>query len=309
MALIFFFVFVVLAVAFYAHRIEPRRLEVSRHSVDMRDGDPGEGRVRIVLVSDIHFHDRTRLPGGWIERINELDADLIVLAGDLIDDDSGIESCGGVFARLRARHGVFAVLGNHDHRHYKLDDFLRARRVPITRNDVSRLVDRLRAAGVDVMRNERREFEIDGVRVDLVGFDDAVTGEYDRERTFAGFAPPVDHGMRIFLTHWGGPAHRETSDPRTLGLSGHTHGGQIWIPFFSRAVLSRRLQSGQFRGWFGLPGGGRLYIGRGMGFARLAPFRLNASPEVAVFDVCATRAGDVGGASQPGRAQTAGLHP
>jgi len=274
--------------AVWSFAIERRWWQLTRHSVDHRldPAEPGAA-LRVVLLSDLHFYSGFSMGSALIERINRLRPDLVVVAGDLIDRDSGIEPCALELGRLRARAGVFAVLGNHDHYFYSWRDVLTNNQNPATSNDTAALVRSLRAAGIEVLINQSRRLTVGGVDLTLVGLGDHVSGRLAQVRSGAGASEGAPGGGRIVLSHSGEGAHLLGGGERTLALAGHTHGGQIRIPLVSALILFRRLEARHLHGWQRLAGGGRLYVNRGVGTTRVFPFRFNARPEVAVFDLVA----------------------
>ena len=277
-----------LLAAVWGHFVESRWFQIIRHDVDHR-GDrraPGAA-LRIVLLSDFHYHRGARMGRRLVERINALRPDLVLLAGDLIDTNKGIEPCARELARLRAGHGVFAVLGNHDYHYYSLWDVATNNLSPPTRNDSDRLVRELERAGIEVLINESRELEIAGATVRLVGLDDAISGRLIAESAKVDPAYALIERTTLVLSHSGFPADTLPTDSRTLVMAGHTHGGQIRIPILSRLLLRGRVDSEHLHGWRELPSGGRVYVNRGLGTTHLFPFRFNARPEVAVFELVA----------------------
>lgn len=262
--------------------------------------EAGKVSLRVVLLSDFHYHRRSVLGTGVLRLVEEVDPDLIFLAGDIIEDDGGIDLAAAELGRLRASHGVWAVLGNHDHAFYAPQDILKNNQVPAHANDIARLQRALDGVGIATLMNERVTLQVRGLRVDLVGVGDLVTGACDLKQAFDGFTPPVDHGVRIVLTHVGAAAARGFSDDRTVALAGHTHGGQIWIPWLSERLLQSRVNLDYLSGWRPLPRGGFVYVNRGIGHSHVVPFRFNASPEVAIFDLVGVPA------TQSARARGAG---
>ncbi len=277
-----------LLAAAWSHFVERRWFQLTRHEVDHRaDRSAPSAALRIVLLSDFHYHRGARMGRRLVDRINGLRPDLVLLAGDLIDTNDGIEPCARELAELRAKHGVFAVLGNHDYHNYNLWDVVTNNHHPPTRNDSERLVRELESAGVEVLINESREIDIAGTTVRLSGLGDAVSGRLVSEHATVGHAYAPNDGTTLVLSHSGFPADTIPTDSRTLVMAGHTHGGQIRIPILSKVLLHGRVDHEHLHGWRELPSGARVYVNRGLGTTHTFPFRLNARPEVAVFDLVA----------------------
>lgn len=213
---------------------------------------------RIVQLSDLHvgnFVADFELSRG-LELVARARPDLIVLTGDLIDHDIGHLPRLGRFVRslaAHAAHGVFAVMGNHDH--YA---------------GVAQVRQVLRSAGSQVLDNRHVRIGDGAGSFVLAGLDDVV-GDPDLQRTFAGASPDL---ARVLLSHNPGffPQSFSFSD---LTLSGHTHGGQISL-FINPAELV--LRHGFVRGHY-VKDQSQLYVNRGFGTAG-PPTRIGSAPEV-----------------------------
>jgi len=216
---------------------------------------------RIVQLSDLHvgsFVADYELSRG-LALVQRARPDLVVLTGDLIDHDIGHVQRLGRFVRALgayAPHGVFAVMGNHDH-YTGVDEVQRV----------------LRAAGCQVLGN--RHLRIGdrgntGASFVLAGLDDVV-GNPDLKRAFAGAPPEL---ARVLLSH--NPGYFPTSHSYAdLTLSGHTHGGQITL-FINPAELV--LRHGFVRGHY-TKDESQLYVNRGFGTAG-PPTRIGSPPEI-----------------------------
>lgn len=216
--------------------------------------------LRVAQLSDLHRSELTpdRLLHRAASLANAACPDLIVLTGDFVSrSPADIEPCARIVSGLRARLGVYGILGNHDY------------------VAGAKAVERALAhAGVEMLINR-------GVRLEhdlwLAGLDDSRRGRPDVARTFSGIGPqePI-----LALTH--NPAVAERfSDRACIALSGHTHGGQILLPILTARAV-RRIGAEHYRaGWYTV-GKVQLYVNRGLGRVGL-PLRLFCHPEVSVF--------------------------
>jgi len=216
--------------------------------------------LRIVQISDVHIGPilGREFAARIVERVNALDPDLIAITGDLVDGPvRTLADEVAPFARLRARHGVYFVTGNHDHY-----------------SGADPWVEVVRGLGIRVLRNERVEIERAGDCFDLAGVDDHRGGadgaSEDLARALEGRDPtrPV-----VLLAH--DPSTFRNAAPAgvDLQLSGHTHGGQIW-PFRYLVRLAVPWVAGQYR-----RAESQLYVSRGTGFWG-PPMRLFAPAEI-----------------------------
>lgn len=253
--------FAAFALVEWSKRVEPSWPEVTHVEVKV-----AEAPFRAVLLSDFHAGRASRAD---LERAvalaNDASPDAVFLAGDYIsgyeltsERRAALEGLRG----LRARLGVLAVMGNHDSEPYGDDT---ARRGAVA--------DVLRGFGYRVLANEA----VDLGAFWLVGLEDVQAGLTDTRAAFASVPP----GARVVvLAHdW----HALPEAPMALGLVGHTHGGQVCVPFSSFCAGPRRDRP-FVRGAYAWPFGGRLYVTRGLGLAKV-PARLGCRPEVTVLEL------------------------
>ncbi len=243
-------------------------LEVLPRTIHLVSLPPAFHGFRIVQVSDIHLEEFTE---PWflrlvLHRVNQLQPDLVLLTGDFASMGPlphrvafrAVETCASLLATVTCRQR-FACLGNHDN--------------VIGAGFVTRALER---HGTPVLVNSYVPLERGGQRIWLAGIDDPGTGS-PRLNT----AIPADGGPLILMCH--APDYIDTlvQHPQSwrvgLVLSGHTHGGQVRLPFMRPLVLppmGEKYVEGLFH--FGPT---QLYVNRGIGTTGL-PFRLNCPPEI-----------------------------
>lgn len=206
----------------YGYVFGQRQLSVSAIDVPVRGVHPAAAALRIVHLSDIHIGQNlseTELHR-FVERVNAMDADLICITGDIIDAPHvDYARYLPILGRLSARSGVVAVLGNHDHR-AGADEVMAA----------------LAAwTPIRVLRDEAETVAVGSCRLHIIGLDDrgrdwarGVT----RDARLAELAQRAPAGIPIILL-----VHRPDVFPQAaaagvaLTLSGHTHGGQLAVPW------------------------------------------------------------------------------
>jgi hypothetical protein len=261
----------------YARYCEPFWPEWVRVPLDLpRLGDELRG-YRIIQLSDLHASDI--VPADYLRGQCELVAaqrpDLVVLTGDYISYGAKkwIDVAADCVARLKARDGVLAVLGNHDYhcrRPGMLAVFKQGERI------AGRLCDALAAAGARVLRNERWVLHRGAARLQFVGLDDLWAGEYDGAAAFADVTPDAPC---IALSHNPDTIDDLRRRPCDWILSGHTHGGQVRLPLVGAPLLPvdhRELDAGHFR-----VGRQSIYVNRGLGYIRKV--RFGCRPEITEF--------------------------
>lgn len=237
---------------------------VRQADVQVPDWPVGAPPLRVLLISDTHVAGPDMPPErlrAILRRLNRLNPDLIVLAGDFHSGKatatrhySAAEQT-APFAEARARLGVLAVIGNHDHW---------AGDRPI--------ISGLRAAGVTVLSNQavRRGAVIVG------GVDDMITRHANLRATYAAM-DALGNGPRMLVSH-SPDIVPDLPAPVTAVLAGHTHCGQIALPLIGALTYSSAYGD-RFACGALVDHGQRLFVGAGLGTSIL-PLRYGAPPDV-----------------------------
>ena len=202
--------------------------------------------------------------------VNDLRPDLIVLTGDFVtapfvrnDDEkaaSAAEPCARLLRQMRSRHGLWAVMGNHD-----------------CATDPQRVTRALQAEGIQCLANESSAIERDGVRFWLAGVNDVLSGNANLPKTLHDV--PSDEAT-VLLVHEPDYADVVARLPVDLQLSGHSHGGQVRLPWLGPLYLpdlARKYVWGLYQ-----LGNLTLYTNPGLGTIGL-PVRWNCPPEITLL--------------------------
>jgi len=245
------------------------RLHVNEKTLSLPRLDKRLDGLRIAHLSDLHFtgHIDRDFFDHVIEYANSLEADLVAITGDLVDFEHCFDWIPQTLGKLRSRHGTYAILGNHD---WRLPDpsLLRSRLAESGIVDLGRQVEQItiRDCPITLAGNELPWFPLaDGLEKQLS-------------------TEPAD-SLRVLLSHspdqirW---AQRRRFD---LMLAGHTHGGQIRVPFVGPLVCPSiygvRYSAGMF---YEQPTA--MHVSRGI--SGLHPIRYNCSPEITALVLRAT---------------------
>lgn len=243
---------------------EPFRLTVEHHPIYLNKLPKAFDGFRIVHLSDIHhspFTSREQIVRA-VETANRLKPDMIALTGDYISHDRQYAApCAELLGRLEARHGVYAVLGNHDHW-----------------TDAALITDLFRAEGITVLVNQGMRFELGGEAFWLAGVDDTMVGLEDLSLSLAGAR---ETEMKLLLAHNPIILRRAARARVDLVLSGHTHGGQVTLR--SERGASGKPRRRLLRG-LGRQGETQIYVTRGLGTVVL-PIRYGCPPEVSLLEL------------------------
>lgn len=235
----------------HAFVIEPRWLEVTETRVATRLDRP----LVVAHVSDLHADGIGFLERRVLSALRETRPDVIVLTGDVVTDSPDRDGVREVLRAMHAPLGVWAVLGNWEHWRPSGDE--RAF---------------FRSAGARLLVDESARLRDD---VWLVGMDDAMAGGPQPERAFRDVPPGV---VTIALFH-SPMAFDSTANRFDLAFAGHTHGGQVRLPFVG--AWWRPYGSGDYdQGWY-RRGRARMYVSRGLGTSIL-PVRWMCRPELAI---------------------------
>jgi predicted MPP superfamily phosphohydrolase len=262
----------------YAHSIEPFGVRHRRLALDLPGLHPDLLNLRILHLSDLHVaptvpRDFLR---GQIQRCAALDPDLVFLTGDFVTrgDLTQLAEVGALMRALRARHGVFAVLGNHD---YGVSSS--RRHVPAgngAAHSGERVAAELAESGVTVLRNGCRTVKVGAGQLQVAGVEDYWSGLYDPGQALANVDPTLPC---IVLCHNPDAFVELRQYHCDWVLAGHTHGGQVRIPLLGAPFLPiahREYDAGLFR-----EGAHTLYVNRGLGY--LFQVRFNCRPEFVEF--------------------------
>jgi hypothetical protein len=255
-----------LALSAYGTLVRRRRVRVVKRELRIAVLDRRLDGLCIAHLSDLHIGSLTPKSWGleWARIATRHAPDLVVVTGDLITSGTDyLDDAADVVGALRAQLGVFVSLGNHDHF-----------------GDVLALMSKLTQSGARVLRNEGTVLEHRGARLWLAGVDDTWPRRADLALALAGRPDGMttlllSHDPRIFAQ-----AARNDVD---LILSGHTHAGQIAVPFAVETLNLSRLTTPYSAGLYH-QGRSTLYVNSGLGTTG-PPIRIGAAPEITLLEL------------------------
>lgn len=243
----------------------------------------GPERLTVLHLSDLHFGRHDARKAGFLASLPQ--ADVTVVTGDFLAEPNAVETVVAAVRPARGRLASWFVLGSNDlyvARPVNPFRYFRRRR---TRRRAQRgpwpeLIERLTADGWEHLSNVRRDTAPNGLKVELAGLHDAHIERADL-RVLPRRAP---ERFGLALMHSPDTAPEAAACGYRLILAGHTHGGQVRMPFVGALVtnshLPRRIVSGLVR-----MGDAVVHVSPGLGTGKYAPFRFLCRPEATLLDL------------------------
>lgn len=245
------------------HKIEPNWFEVKQIAITLPNLDRAFAGYKIVQISDLHAGDR--IDRAQLERVvaavNEQQPDLVVITGDHVSriPKQHIELL-DVLSDLHPRDRTLSVLGNHD-----------------VYNDPAPIRAAIKKAGITLLENSVYTIERGTAKLNIAGVGDVFAREDKLAETMAQLPAA---GAAIMLAHEPDFADETAATGRFgLQLSGHSHGGQVRIPFYDGYLpeLAQKYPIGRYQ-----VGKMIQYTNRGIGTIKIY-VRFNCRPEISVF--------------------------
>ncbi|NLU83385.1 metallophosphoesterase [Rhodococcus sp. HNM0569] len=258
--------------------------------------EPGASTLRVLHLSDLHMMPNQRLKQNWLRELDSLDPDLVVNTGDNLSHPKAVPAVVQSMGNLLARPGLF-VFGSNDYFGPRPKNPLK-----YFRKNHKRVLGEslpwgdLRAAFTERgwldVTHVRRELEVAGVRIAAAGVDDPHL-KRDRYDTVAGRPNPLAD-LRLGITHSPEPRvlDRFADDGYDLVLAGHTHGGQLCLPFYGALVTNCDLDRSRVKGPSQWGEHMKLHVSAGVGTSPWAPARFCCRPEATLLTLVASKRKD-----------------
>lgn len=244
----------------YAHWIEPYWIEVTRVQLSSPKLASISRPIRLAHISDLHCDPVERVENKLIATLRQEKPDLIVFTGDTMNRATSLPILKQTLTQMAAIAPTFVVKGNWDVWQYAN-------------------LDLFSGTGVKELNNEAVKFDVAGTSLWLVGLPVDHSPKFDQ--AFANVPPDA---FKVMLYHY--PDEIAEAQKRHVDLycAGHTHGGQIALPFYGALITFSKFDKKYEAGFFH-EGGTWLYVNRGIGCEGTPHFRFFARPEVTMIEL------------------------
>jgi hypothetical protein len=266
----FFIFYIPIRIIYDYNSVSVRKIEYQKENLPRQLEN-----FKVVFISDIqadHYTDERRLTN-YLNKVNSLNPDLILIAGDLITTGPNyIELSAQEVGKLKSKYGIYSCVGDHDNWAY--------------RNDYARSLSEVKSAlnyhGVQMIDNDIKKVNVDSTEIAIT----IITNTYVEtiaENILDSLSSNNNGSFKIFLTHQPQEYLIESAHKNNfnLFLAGHTHGGQITFVFPFIQLTPTMFETNYIRGdfWFDRM---LMIINRGLGMS-LAPLRYNSTPEITLI--------------------------
>jgi predicted MPP superfamily phosphohydrolase len=272
-AVLFSSIFLLLVlIAAYAYFIEPRRLVINENMISVPHWSANLNGFRIVAISDIHggsnYVTEERLRE-LVAKANAQNPDLIVLLGDYVSERfrdhknlrMPVETIAENLKGFEARHGVYAVIGNHDWWY-----------------DEQKVRAEFERAGIKFLENEAVSFDVNGEKVWLLGIEDF----WKNHRVEVSDAMQrIEPKKNIIAITHNPDSLLHSPAEISLMLAGHSHGGQVKFPFYGAVAF---VNDSRFMKGEAIVDGKHVFVTSGVGCSG-PPVRFGVTPEIVVLQI------------------------
>ncbi|MBP1045413.1 metallophosphoesterase [Enterococcus sp. BWM-S5] len=249
----------------YGFFIEPKRITVKHHELGENNG---QNSIRLLQLSDIHLQKNYSIEQleKIVAAVNEEKPDIVAFTGDLFDNFANygpVEETAALLSRIEAPLGKFAVWGNHDY----------------GGGAVNAYAQLMAAGGFKLLENTGEMIQTSNQKnLYLSGIDDSLFGSPSIE---SAMSYRTDAAYSVLLSHEPDVVEPAVDFDVSLILSGHSHGGQVNIPFFP---VTTALAEKYISGFYSLGDQTELYVNTGLGTSMI-PVRIGVPPQIVVFDL------------------------
>ena len=248
-------------ISIYCFIIEPKRLKITRYSIK----DNQLNGLKIVFISDLHLriNHKKRLEK-LIDTINKQNADIVLSAGDYIflhhiNKTLPIAIIAQNLSKIKSKYGFYTVLGNHDGKGFQ-----------------SEIINEFQKYNIPILKNTNIKIEDSERTIYIAGLEDLQTGKPNIFKALKNTNAPI-----ILLMH-NPDIFQFVPEQVNITLAGHTHGGQIRLPFIGAVIIPSKYKNKYGYGLIN-EGDKKMIVTNGIGNSVL-DVRFNCIPEIVVID-------------------------
>ncbi len=265
--MIYLLILIITGAIIYSVFIEPYNFKIKKIPVLFKNLPKKFKGEEILQISDLHIkkfgHKEKRL----LKFIKKLKPKSLIITGDIVDcKTKSLKACENFFKELSRLNikNIFAVFGNHIHTNNFINNY--------------NLKKLLKDHNVKILINDSFTFEKGGDKVNIIGVDDPRTGHDDLKKAFKNIN---NKDTNIVLSHSMELIEKVDLEDIDIILTGHTHGGQIKIPFIPAFWIPHKYKGKYISGLYKIKSL-LIYINPGIATVKL-PIRFNARPEITLF--------------------------
>ncbi|WP_096269448.1 metallophosphoesterase [Paucisalibacillus globulus] len=261
---------VLILISFFIYKANQNTKDVKINKIQISSKQPTkQSNLSILHLSDLHLENISITPEELANKLQNENPDIIALTGDFLDRKRTIpklEPYLKVLKDINPKHGIYAVLGNHD---YVLND-----------TNLNKLIELLSQYDCMVMQNTSHTIQVDQQTINLIGIDDYSTKRSDLIKSYQ----QVESGINIVLTHDPNIVLHLEDYPFDYLLAGHFHGGQIRYPKAYHLVKMGKLPRLNMIKGLHSHNNSPFYISEGLGQTGVN-IRVGSRPEITFHDI------------------------
>lgn len=252
----------ILVLCWYSFIFEPNNIQVERISIEVENLPEDFHGTRIVHLTDLHSLGFNEIEKRVIKIVDGINPDFVFITGDFVDTKTkDFDACARFWQELSRQYDgrIFGVLGNHD------------------LNSLEKLLEQ---NNIVILNNENIKISKGNDHIYLIGVNDPDTHRDDLHKAMLG---AKGDAPKILLAHSPDIIDDISNQDIDLILVGHTHGGQVKIPFIKPFWVPTQNHGKYASGLFEI-NGAYMYVNKGIGMTAL-PIRFNCAPEIAIIEL------------------------
>lgn len=245
------------------------QIEINKFQVVNQDIPKSFDKYRILQITDLHAKDTEKIELNIWKEIESLEFDMVVITGDIVDStpDAIVPHLGEI-EKLSSQGLVVFVNGNHDTYNYSY---------------YRKLVRYLKEVGVVILENESLEVKKNNEIINIIGSSDYTNTDYTPVFNEINRLDP--QGFNLLLSHQPYIFDEINRNQVDLLMTGHTHGGQLRLPFLPVLYAPGRRPFPEYGyGWYE-KNESKMFISKGLGATGILPFRFYNRPELVIYEL------------------------